>query len=239
MGPGTLDEFAYCDISLINMQQNMDLVKHIKPLASESDWPIWKRKIRDLLDYHEGALDAIDNKLEKPAPLLDTATFEQRKEYKAACDVYRKANSYAKSMITSTVSDAVYQKIMDKATAHEAWEALKQQFEATSKDQLFKICADFFAFSWTSGDDVSTHVAKLKSLWNELNNRLKAKNENTLPGLLLVCKILHILPSSFENFKSSWMLLTKDEVRTFEELTMQLCVYERNMKPVSSSESTE
>jgi len=79
-------------------------------------------------------LDAIDNKLEKPVLLSDTATFEQKKEYKVACDVYRKANSYAKSMITSTVSDAVYQKIMDKATAHEAWEALKQQFEATSKD---------------------------------------------------------------------------------------------------------
>jgi len=47
------------------------------------------------------------------------------------------------------------------------------------------------------------------------------------------------LPSSFENFKSSWMLLTKDEVRTFEELTMQLCVYERNMKPALSSENTE
>ncbi|GFX79872.1 retrovirus-related Pol polyprotein from transposon TNT 1-94 [Trichonephila clavipes] len=45
-------------------------------------------------------------------------------------------------MIASTVSDAVYQKIMDKKTAFEAWESLRKQFEATSKDQLFKICHD-------------------------------------------------------------------------------------------------
>lgn len=30
-----------------------------------SDWPIWKIKIRDLLDYHEGALDDIDKKVVK------------------------------------------------------------------------------------------------------------------------------------------------------------------------------
>lgn len=47
----------------------MDLAKHIKPLMGELDWPIWKHKIRDLLDYHEGALDVINNKLMKPKPL--------------------------------------------------------------------------------------------------------------------------------------------------------------------------
>ena len=121
----------------------MDLVKHIKPLTGESDWPMWKRKIRDLLDYHEGDLDVIDKKLVKPEPLGKDATDAQVKKHKEESDLYRnKANSYAKSMITSFVTDAVYQKVMDKNTAHDAWEALKQQFEATSKDQLFKICTD-------------------------------------------------------------------------------------------------
>ena len=214
----------------------MDLTKHIKPLVGEADWPIWKRKIRDLLDYHEGTLDIIDNKLEKPRALPQSATEAQIKDHKEKSDLYRKANSYAKSIITSTVTDAVYHKIMDKETAHDAWEALKQQFEATSKDQLFKICTDFFTFSWTPNEDVSTHIAKLKSLWNELNNGLAAKNENPLPDLMLVCKTLHILPKSFESFRSSWMLLTKDEARTFDELTMQLCMFERNFR---RSEDTE
>jgi len=43
----------------------MDFTKHIKPLSGEADWPIWKRKIRDLLDYQEGAIDVIDGTLKK------------------------------------------------------------------------------------------------------------------------------------------------------------------------------
>lgn len=208
----------------------MDLAKNIKLLAGELDWPIWKRKIRDLLDYHEGALDAIDGILKKPEPLGGAPKPEEISQHKEKCNLYRKANSYAKSMITSTVTDAVYQKIMDKETAHDTWNALRQQFEATSKDQLFKICTDLFAFTWNSAQDVSTHIAKLRSLWNELNNGLKTKNERALPELMLVCKVLHILPNTFETFRSSWMLLTKDEDKTFDELTMQLCMYERNFK---------
>lgn len=171
----------------------------------------------------------------KPEPLEENATEVQIKRHKEKCDLYRKANSYAKSMITSSVTDAVYQKIMDKETAHDAWEALKQQFEATSEDQLFKMCTDYFAFNWTSGEDVSTHTAQLRSLWNELNNGLVAKGENALPGLILICKILDILPGKFETFRSSWMLLTKDEEKTFDELTMQLCMFERNFRKNSVS----
>lgn len=215
----------------------MDFSKHIRPLSSEVDWPIWKRKIRDLLDYHEGALDVIDGKLTKPEPLNDGATTEQIKEQKNTCDLYRKANSYAKSMITSAVTDSVYQKIMDQDTACEAWEALKKQFEATSKDQLFKICSEFFSFHWIAGEDVSTHIAKLRSLWNELNNGLTSKRENPLPDLLIVCKTLSILPSSFSNFQSSWMLLTDDTKKTFNELVVQLCAFERNFLKESSGSS--
>ena len=86
----------------------MNLTKHIKPLVGEADWPIWKRKIRDLLDYHEGTLDIIDNKLEKPKALHRAPRKKEKSE------LYRKANSYAKSIIT------VYHKIMDKETAHDA-----------------------------------------------------------------------------------------------------------------------
>lgn len=215
----------------------MDLIKHIKPLSGESDWPLWKHKIRDILDYHEGALDSIDGKITKPEPLAADATTAQTKEHKEKSELYRKANSYAKSMITSAVTDAVYQKIMDKETARDAWEALKQHFEASSKDQLFKICTDFFAFSWTIDNDVSTHIAKLRSLWNELNNGLRAKGVHTLPDLLLVCKTLQILPKSFETFRSSWMLLTKEEEKTFDELTNQLCMFERNFTKIESEKT--
>ncbi|GBM32852.1 hypothetical protein AVEN_216551-1 [Araneus ventricosus] len=120
----------------------MDLSRYVKLLDGETDWPIWKRKIRDLLDYQEGALEVIDGKLVKPEPLLNSTNADEIKDHKERTDFYCKANSYA-----STVTDAMYQKIMDKETAQEAWKALKQQFEATSKDQLFKICTHFFTFN--------------------------------------------------------------------------------------------
>ena len=108
---------------------------------------------------------------------------------------------------------------------------MKQHFEASAKDQLFKICMDFFAFSWMPRDDVSTHDESWNELWNELNNTLRGKNENALPDLILVCKSLQILPSVFENFQSSyWMLLSKEEQKIFNELTTQFRMYERNFR---------
>ena len=61
----------------------MDLAKYMKPLTGEVDWPLWKRKSRDLLDYHEGALDVIDRKLVHPGPLKEGATEAEAKEHKA------------------------------------------------------------------------------------------------------------------------------------------------------------
>ncbi|KPU81756.1 uncharacterized protein Dana_GF21660 [Drosophila ananassae] len=113
----------------------MDLAKHVTKLSGATDWPIWKRKIRDLIHYHDGALDALDGKIVKPDPLPEGASTADKKKHKEKSDFFRKANSYAKSMITTAVTDSVYQKIMDKETAHDTWEALKNQFEATAKDQ--------------------------------------------------------------------------------------------------------
>ena len=43
-------------------------------------------------------------------------------------------------MISISLTDAIYEKIMDKQTKHEVWDALKQQFEATYEDQFFQVC---------------------------------------------------------------------------------------------------
>lgn len=43
-------------------------------------------------------------------------------------------------MIANSVTDEVYQKIID---SYDSWEALNNQFEAISKDQFFKISNDF------------------------------------------------------------------------------------------------
>lgn len=103
----------------------------------------------------------IDGTLTKPEALGAGADDEARKKHKEASDRFRKANSFAESAITSTISDEVYQKVIDKTTAHKLWEALKAEFEATAEDQIFRLCNDFFSFSWSPGEDVSTLIAKL------------------------------------------------------------------------------
>ncbi|PNF31713.1 hypothetical protein B7P43_G13201, partial [Cryptotermes secundus] len=128
-------------------------------------------------------------------------------------------------MITAAVTDAVYQKIMDK---NEVWETLKKNFEAAAEDQLFKYCTDLFSFSWSNNADVSGNIAKLNTLWNELNGGLRVANKPELPNLLLIGKFLQILPDSFETFKSSWMLMSKNKDNTLDELLSQLCMFERN-----------
>ena len=79
----------------------MDLTKHIRPLSGKTDWPIWKRKIRDLIDYHEGALDVLGEKIVKPEPLEANATAAEVRSHKEKSELYRKANSYAKSGLIS------------------------------------------------------------------------------------------------------------------------------------------
>ena len=208
----------------------------IKPLSCSADWPVWKRRIRDYMDYHEGTLDVIDGKLKEPDDLPDGSTEEQRRVHKQKADLYRKANSYAKSVIANTVTEETYQKIMDRGNACEVWNELKRNFEASQKDQLFQVCSNFFSFDWISSLDVSGQIAKLKTLWNELNNGLEAVEENKLPELLLVCKVLNILPKNFQTFKSSWLLLS-EERRSLDELVTQLCAFERDT--IKNDDSTD
>ncbi|KAI8116069.1 hypothetical protein CVS40_11792 [Lucilia cuprina] len=70
----------------------MEFCKNIKQLSGESDWPIWKRKVRDLFEFYEGALDVVEHKLVKPQPLEDLATESQQREHKKQCELFRKAN---------------------------------------------------------------------------------------------------------------------------------------------------
>lgn len=52
------------------------------------------------------------------------------------------------------------------------------------------------------------------------------KNNTEILDLFLICKILDTLPKEYFPFKSSWTLMTRND-RTIDNLTDQLCVYEK------------
>ncbi|GFV25280.1 hypothetical protein TNCV_3726521 [Trichonephila clavipes] len=54
----------------------------------ETDWPMWKRKILDLLDYHEEAIEVIDGKTKRPESIDADAQESVREHHKERCDSY-------------------------------------------------------------------------------------------------------------------------------------------------------
>lgn len=224
--------------NLVSSSGVMELsTRYIDQLKGESDWPIWKNRIKDVIDYHAGALAVIDGSLVEPREPEDGASKEEKKKFEGEREFYRKANSYAKYTLSSSLSPEVYRKVMDRTTAKEMWDALRELFEASSEDQLFRVCNSFFMFSWDETDDVATHTSKLRTLWHELNDGLVMKKENRLPDLLLVCKLLNILPKKFESFKASWYIISKGTNNDFSELCNQLTLHERNFVSVKGNSS--
>lgn len=75
----------------------MDLSITATTLLRELYFPVWGRKIQ--LDYHEGALEAIDGKDKKPEQLLGTKNNATVKAHEASPNLHEKLISYVRSII--------------------------------------------------------------------------------------------------------------------------------------------
>ncbi|XP_067119164.1 uncharacterized protein [Centruroides vittatus] len=112
-------------------------------------------------------------------------------------------------------------------TARGVWLELHRLFEGVCEDKAYDLCMRFFGYKRQVGDDMASHLSKLKNIWNDLNVELtKDKGMEKLPDLLLICKVLDTLPDDYFSFKSSWLLILRKD-RTIDNLTVQLCSYER------------
>ncbi|CAH2109229.1 unnamed protein product [Euphydryas editha] len=74
----------------------------------------------------------------------------------------------------------------------------------------------------------STWKFKATLLLRDLKAELMKIDKSELPDILLICKILDTLPEAYFSFKSSWMMLSMTD-KTVENLTTQLCAYERSL----------
>lgn len=198
----------------------------MKPLSGESDWQLWRYKIKFVLNYHADTLEIVEGTLKKPEKPPDGASEAEMKKFEDQLMAYKKANTCAMMVLTNAMTEETMQKIMRFNDARQVWLELHKLYEATSDNQLYNICMQFFQFKWSINDNMAAHLSKLKNLWNELNLGLERKQESQLPSMLLICKILDTLPQEYKSFKSSWLLLN-EEKRTIDELTTQLCSQER------------
>lgn len=199
-------------------------------LEGKSNWDTWRYKINICLRGISGALDIVEGRLVKPKPIADNATLEEKTAHETAIDSYYKAESNALIVLTNNMTEETLKKIMRLNSAREVWLELHKLFDGVSEDKVYNICLQFFGFKKCSDDDIATHISKLKNMWSELKVEMTKDSDNPeLPDLFLICKILGTLPDNYFSFKSSWMMMSKSD-RTVDNLTNQLCAYERALK---------
>jgi hypothetical protein len=126
-------------------------------------------------------------------------------------------------ILSTNMTEETYEKVRSLNSAREVWLELHRLFDGVNDDKAYDLCTQFFGYKFCAGDDVASHVAKLKNIWKDLRVELE-KDENR--DLLLMCRIVETLPKDYFAFTSSWRLLSRAE-RTVENLTNQLCSHER------------
>lgn len=209
-------------------------------LEGKSNWSTWKYKIYICLRGVPGALNVIEGRLVAPLVLAEDATAQQKASYETAMDTFNKADSNALIVLTTNMTEETLKKIMRLTTSRDVWLELHKLFDGISEDKVYNTCLQFFSLKKHPVDDVTTHISKLKTLWSELKQEMAkdADQKPEMPDLFLICKILGTLPDEYFSFKSSWMLMSKGD-RTVDNLTNQLCSYERALSTKEDGSSMQ
>ncbi|CAB0020139.1 unnamed protein product [Nesidiocoris tenuis] len=209
----------------------MEIAKgiNIGLLEGKSNWLTWKYKVTVLLRKIPFGLDLVEGRFQKPeAPSPDCSALD-RKKFEKDMDSFNKADCDALLALTTNMTEDTLQKVMRFSGAKEVWEELLRLYDGISEDKAYDLCMTFFGYQKLAEDDVATHMSKLKNIWNNLKNEISKDSSGqnyNLPEIFLICKILGTLPENYFSFKSSWLLVAKAD-RTVENLTNQLCAFER------------
>lgn len=183
-------------------------------------------------------MEAVEGRLTSPGTLPQGAGDADVAAYNQALSRFKQADCCALLILTTNMTEETLQKVMRFETAYEVWRELHKLFDGESEDRAYNICMEFFSFKRNMSDDVSTHMSKLKNIWTNLNIEIMKSDVNCkLPDLFLICKILETLDDRFFAFKSSWLLLNKTD-RTVDNLTAQLCSYEKALENKAGSQET-
>lgn len=169
--------------------------------------------------------EVVEGKLQKPTPLSENASQQEKLDYEQKSKKYNEVDSMAMIVMANNMSEEIFEQVKDAGDAHSMWRELKLLFEVAREEKAYDMCMKFFCYTKKDSDDMATHITKLKNLWKELSQELE-KSENK--DLLLMFRILETLPEKYFSFVSSWKLLNKEQ-RNIDSLTTQLCSFERSI----------
>ncbi|KAI8439844.1 hypothetical protein MSG28_001313 [Choristoneura fumiferana] len=170
-------------------------------LEGKENWSTWRCKVLLLLRGTPGGLDAINGNLKPPTHPDAAANPAAMVSYQQALQDYNEKDSAAMLILMANMSDVTLQKVMRLTSAKQIWDELHTLFDGTSENKSYNLCYSFFSYRKDPLHDID----------------------------LIICKILETLPDdSYFPFKSSWMLMSKKD-RNIENLTAQICSYERSL----------
>ena len=199
-------------------------------LKGISNWSVWKLQVESTLQYHnfEGILTG---SISEPEPLPEGANNQQKK--KASLQLYKKANGFTDTLLSTSVEEEPLQLIMIFRTAKEMWCKLLTAYEQKSELYL-----QLLEYTKNPADSVAAHISKLQKLWLELNEESRRVDDCKLPETLLIMRILSTLTEYYFVFRTMWESIPR-EVRNVEYLLERLTMVEmRISKKSSKSNST-
>ena len=216
MGPDTLNETIE-----ISRQQ-------IEQLSGKRNWSTWKFRIMIMLRGVKNAFEIIDGRLNMPDQPAVGAADEAINQFRSELEAFNKAEVAALQILTSHMSTEILVMVMRFRSAREMWLELERLFDGNSEDRLYSLGMQFFA-SIEMDQEMTIHLSRLKTLFNDFNAEFRRSGMQELPEILLILKIFNSLPKEYLSFVTSWKMLSTAE-RSIERLTTELCSFQRELK---------
>lgn len=209
--------------------------RKLDKLEGAQNWLVWKLQIELVLEHHE-VLEVVTGELKKPVA-IDPVTFETQVVYNAAMKEFKKKDTTARLIIIKGLNDANLQLVNTCTSASEIWEKLLAIYEQSSGQRLDRLLAQFFNYSKNFDENIATHVAKIQSIFHELNDEMQRLEKVRLPDVILMSRIMSTLPTEYFEFQSVWESISR-ETRTVNLLTERLRLIEARLPVKNEKQSS-
>jgi len=159
-----------------------------------------------------------------------TANRKEIEEWKAK-------DSKARSIIRSTLDDTTFDQVCDCESSADILKRIKIIHEPKTLNVLLELLREFFGYAWKSDSTVGTFVAGLKVIARRIEALESDDFGRNFNEKLIMAKILGCLPKEFDNFVTSWSLLSEDV--SLESFLEKLTNVERSITERSEDMSHE
>ena len=181
------------------------------PHLNGTNYTEWKQRVLFAL----GCMD-LDLALreEKPAPLTDESTQEQKTHF----EKWERSNRLCLLFLQGQVGQNIKGSIPEQTAASEFLKAIEEQFISSDKAKANTLMAKLSSMKYTGSGSIREHIMVMRDIAFQLNAM-----DVTISDSFLVHFILNSLPSEYEAFKISY---NTHQAKWSPNELMTMCVQE-------------